>query len=969
MALRPPQDPYAAAAALVDKRLGTAFEQVHEVANELPILRYVAKNMEAIHAAATGSTIPGLEDLVNSKAPLDSPALEGVPTAPTPNEGTNSEQIATTAFVVGAVSGVAEDLASEVTARTAAVALKANSNSPALTGTPTAPTASSGTSTTQIATTAFTSAAIAEEAALRSQGDNAVAVEAASALAYAEQAYQTRVAGASVSNTGRLRLSLSNGTVFDAGSVVGPAGPVTIVGTPKGAWDADTNSPSLSDGSGVPGDAYVVSVAGTTSLDGINSWELGDTVLRGESGWKRVPSLGAQGVFSKITLPDGEIKTSDVDGFSIEDGFGSLLFAISNTGVVRIGTLEQILLAGDFSGPSYRIEEDAIGYTIEDQFRNIQLRVTAAGTEIGKLLVSGDGNVSKSLTVGEDLTVGGAVSAASISTPDFIIEGDDEPGFFILDGYRNVIAQINGQGVSSGFGGGISGGGGGDMVTVTATGTTTPLAFTDEHAILLHAKQFGAVGNGVANDTIELTALHDAAKARGNRFAYLTTGTYYAPSLSNVADVIFVGEGTITGAYRKRVIPRHAPTPPAPVSGVRPKIHLSQAAAAGSNVKVVFLGDSTTTINANQNAQSEYITPLIREKFMRDNPGISFNFVNLAIASTTFDDLDGIPGATPLGFVSGLWYGDSGKDWLEYAEDEAPDVIVFNFGMNYSPFTTSKFRSVMTKIAGWSKVPDLIFCTNKVSSLMISGHLEQTPQEGRDRVAHYQRTYAWKNGHGLIDMNRRFVLARDGFDILNQPIASLASSVVVSTGSYSFTSECHDFSLDFTLGNATTFWAAASSLEIQIGSRTGNTLVIDKDGGGNLAVTVRADTGIDSIARTVTSIPASTTVFKMFVKGGHLFLGSSGYITLLDALVERHGGLFTPRIRSLDGSGLVVATTFTLNSVGIGVPRLYMPLMTDAEAYSAGIYGGSDINHPSSISAALVDAPVIEATNLCISEA
>lgn len=71
------------------------------------------------------------------KAPLASPALTGTPTAPTASAGVNNTQIATTAYV------------------TAADALKANLNSPALTGTPTAPTAATGTNTTQIATTAF----------------------------------------------------------------------------------------------------------------------------------------------------------------------------------------------------------------------------------------------------------------------------------------------------------------------------------------------------------------------------------------------------------------------------------------------------------------------------------------------------------------------------------------------------------------------------------------------------------------------------------------------------------------------------------------------------------------------------------------------------------------------------------------------------------------------------------------------
>ncbi len=90
--------------------------------------------------AALGNDANLASTLTNSiatKAPLASPALTGVPTAPTAAAGTNTTQLATTAFV------------------TAADALKANLASPALTGVPTAPTAAAGTNTTQVATTGF----------------------------------------------------------------------------------------------------------------------------------------------------------------------------------------------------------------------------------------------------------------------------------------------------------------------------------------------------------------------------------------------------------------------------------------------------------------------------------------------------------------------------------------------------------------------------------------------------------------------------------------------------------------------------------------------------------------------------------------------------------------------------------------------------------------------------------------------
>ena len=88
-----------------------------------------------------------IQTAVNSKADLLSPALSGTPTAPTAVAGTNTSQVATTSFVGTAVTnGVA-----------------AGKISPAFTGTPTAPTAAVGTNTTQLATTAFVNAEIAND--------------------------------------------------------------------------------------------------------------------------------------------------------------------------------------------------------------------------------------------------------------------------------------------------------------------------------------------------------------------------------------------------------------------------------------------------------------------------------------------------------------------------------------------------------------------------------------------------------------------------------------------------------------------------------------------------------------------------------------------------------------------------------------------------------------------------------------
>ena len=123
------------------------------------------------------------------KANLASPALTGTPTAPTAASNTNTTQVATTAYVQGEISellngaGAAYDTLKElqdilvadegaVATLTTLVGTKAPLASPDLTGTPTAPTAAAATNTTQIATTAFVTAAASQ--AVSDSGNNAV---------------------------------------------------------------------------------------------------------------------------------------------------------------------------------------------------------------------------------------------------------------------------------------------------------------------------------------------------------------------------------------------------------------------------------------------------------------------------------------------------------------------------------------------------------------------------------------------------------------------------------------------------------------------------------------------------------------------------------------------------------------------------------------------------------------------------
>lgn len=58
--------------------------------------------------------------------------------------------------------------------------------------------------------------------------------------------------------------------------------------THKGDWNASTNQPSLASGQGSKGDLYIVSVEGSTALDGISDWKAGDWAVFDGTTWEKV---------------------------------------------------------------------------------------------------------------------------------------------------------------------------------------------------------------------------------------------------------------------------------------------------------------------------------------------------------------------------------------------------------------------------------------------------------------------------------------------------------------------------------------------------------------------------------------------------------------------------------------------------------------------------------------------------------
>ncbi len=89
----------------------------------------------------------------------------------------------------------------------------------------------------------------------------------------------------------------------------------------KGSWDASINNPELENGGAGtnphPGDYYIVNVAGSTYLDGVESWAKGDWVVyRSDGTWTKIINSGGvtsfKGRTGAITPQGGDYKLSEL---------------------------------------------------------------------------------------------------------------------------------------------------------------------------------------------------------------------------------------------------------------------------------------------------------------------------------------------------------------------------------------------------------------------------------------------------------------------------------------------------------------------------------------------------------------------------------------------------------------------------------------------------------------------------------
>jgi len=96
-------------------------------------------------------------------------------------------------------------------------------------------------------------------------------------------------------------ISIPQITVDAQGRITAATGVATTSNSYQGTWNASTNSPTLTSSVGTTGFYYVVSTAGSTNLNGITTWAVGDWAIYQGSAWQKVAASGSS-AFSTLTV-------------------------------------------------------------------------------------------------------------------------------------------------------------------------------------------------------------------------------------------------------------------------------------------------------------------------------------------------------------------------------------------------------------------------------------------------------------------------------------------------------------------------------------------------------------------------------------------------------------------------------------------------------------------------------------------
>jgi hypothetical protein len=343
-------------------------------------------------------------------------------------------------------------------------------------------------------------------------------------------------------------LNVTGGTVIATDTILtafgklqnqvnGLAGGVTY----QGGWNASTNSPALSSGTGTKGFYYVVTTAGSTNLDGITDWKLGDWAIYNGASWEKVDNTDSvssvNGFTGAVSLTTANI--SEATNLYYTDTRSRLAVSLTTTGSSGAATynnttgvfnIPQYTLTGLGGVPSSRqLTINGVAYDLSADRAWSVGTVTSVGLTMPTGFSVGSSPITSSGTIGVTFAAGYSLPTTASQT-NWDAAYNDKINSASVTGTTTKTLTLNQQ----------------DGGTVTAS-------WTDDNTDAV-TSVFGRTGAIVAangdyntSQVTELTNLYFTDSRARSAISLTTTGSSGAATYSSGTGVFNIPNYTLSG--------------------------------------------------------------------------------------------------------------------------------------------------------------------------------------------------------------------------------------------------------------------------------------------------------------------------------------------------------------------------------------------------------------------------------------
>jgi hypothetical protein len=218
----------------------------------------------------------------------------------------------------------------------------------------------------------------------------------------------------------------------------------------KGTWDANANSPALASSVGTKGDYYVVGTAGSTTLNGISNWGVGDLATFNGSVWQRVEggadlngvNLSVSGTSTLSGLTASTDLALDASKNIISVGNPTFSAFGNTTQNISTATFTKVTFGSEDYDTNGNFASSAFTPTVAGYYQ-LNLKLTANGaTSITRVIAefrkNGDGTIN-----GRCLDITAALSTLTILSATNIMYFDGSSDYCEIFVYLDGVGQMS----------------------------------------------------------------------------------------------------------------------------------------------------------------------------------------------------------------------------------------------------------------------------------------------------------------------------------------------------------------------------------------------------------------------------------------------------------------------------------------------------------------------------------------------